>query len=813
MPASADIARAFRVFERALDLAAPVRARWLDTECGADPALRAEVDALLARNASACVETDAMLSAAAAEQVCGAGRVFGHFRTCECIGSGGMGVVFRAQRTDGIAQTVALKLLRHATAGGALERFEREMRTLARLEHPAVARLIDAGVDEDATPWLAMEYVHGQPVDDWCQAQRATIAQRVRILAQLADAVCAAHRMFVVHRDIKPSNVLVQEDGSPKLIDFGIAKLLDDQVDLVPLTRGGGALFTPQYASPEQVTGAPITTAADVFGLGALGYRLLTGRSIFPDTRTAALPYMLAVTQRDVTPASRAAALGGAREADVRALKGDLEAILGRALEREPGRRYASAADLRDDLMAYLEHRPVRARRPTLIYRSCKFVRRNAFASAMAAVVVVGGLGGAVAFGLQAREVTQQRDAARVATARTQRVNDFLMSMLQAADPGSGGRRDVTVSEMLDAAVQSSRTQLINDPSVRGQILATIALTDYQLGRYSAGRAAVDESVELLGQDPGDRFMLAQALEIKGYFLRDLGDESQAEGAVREEIALLGMLPGTQREQAAALKALGMILQRGNHADEAVVWYRRALDMHRGLGGDDPEYADTMISLGEALQSKGNYAESLALEQQGLAMARRTLPADHPGVLGGTIAVAEALQSVGRIDEAEALHRQLLTDRQRVLGPLHLDTLISQLSLSGNLRIQGRYGEAIDLARVAASQLRKVAGPQHRTLAFGLSMQAMAQCLGGQAADGLTAAEEAQRIREARFDPQDRRVVLGRLILSICRDRLGMHGVAAQQIMAQIDWQATGSGSYADLPALARDIVAASGGP
>lgn len=372
-----DRGKAFQLFEQALGLEHSARGGFLRERCGDDVLLHAEVEALLTAATADHAQTNVLLSPTARPIENLVGDQFGHFRLVECIGEGGMGVVYRAERTDGIQQTVAIKLIGNELARSGQERFKRETQLLARLEHPAIARLIDAGV-EKGRAWIALEFIAGKPIDGYCEEQMLPLRARVRLLAELAGAVAAAHRMLVVHRDIKPANVLVNADGVPKLIDFGIAAALEDPTASHAQTADIGRLFTPHYAAPEQASGEPVTVATDVFGLGALGYRLLTGQTLYPEAR-GAVGYLLAITQREVDPPSRAA-LNAADPRTANQLRGDLDAILHKALERDASRRYSSAAEMQTDLQRYLDDVPVMARSPSIGVKVGKFARRNAIA-------------------------------------------------------------------------------------------------------------------------------------------------------------------------------------------------------------------------------------------------------------------------------------------------------------------------------------------------------------------------------------------------------------------------------------------------
>lgn len=460
-----DRARAFQLFSAAFDLEPAVRAAFLEEACGGDAALRAEVDAYLgAANEGPGTQTLAGSPAPPAESL--VGRTVGRFRLVEAIGSGGMGVVYRAERSDGVQQTVAVKLLAPTLDAAARRRFEREAQLLARLEHPAVARLIDAGFDAEQA-WIALEYVRGERIDQYCTGHALGPREIVRLLAVLAEALAAAHAMLVVHSDIKPANVLVTADGVPKLIDFGIATVLRDTGAEQSPTVAVGRLFSPHYAAPEQIKGEPITVATDVYGLGALGYRLLTGSPAHRDAPTA-LAYLFAVTQRDVEPPAAAALAAGRPPAWARLLRGDLGSVLTKALERDPLKRYASAAEMGADLKRFLDNRPVTAVRASTLYRAGKFVRRHALAVSLAALSVASLVGGGLFASLQAHRAALARDEARAVT-------EFLENdILAAANPMVAGTRDVQLRPLLDAATHNLASRFAGQPAVLAELEAAM---------------------------------------------------------------------------------------------------------------------------------------------------------------------------------------------------------------------------------------------------------------------------------------------------------------------------------------------------
>ena len=428
-----DRGRAFRVFEQALGMDEPSRVRFMDENCSdTDTALRAEVESLLEAARKHQPRTSVLLPALSRATENLIGECFGHFRLIEFVGEGDMGVVYRAERIDGISQVVAIKLIANELGERGRERFLRETQLLARLEHPAIARLIDAGV-EAGRAWIALEFVPGRPIDAYCDDHQLPLRACVQLLVNLARAVAAAHGFLVVHGDIKPANVLVTADGSPKLIDFGIAAVLQDHGAAHSQTADIGRLFTPHYAAPEQTQGVPLTVATDVYGLGALAYRLLTG---VPTYRACVEPlrYMMMVIAQNVELPSRAAlaatpdALSRAAKLRVEALRGDLDAILCKALERDPARRYSSAKDVQEDLNRYLMHRPVLARAQTISYRFGKFVLRNTLAVALMGLLLASLMTAGTLIAWQARRVAVAREMAI-------RRGEFLENLLKSANP------------------------------------------------------------------------------------------------------------------------------------------------------------------------------------------------------------------------------------------------------------------------------------------------------------------------------------------------------------------------------------------
>ncbi len=749
---------AYRIFSAALDLAPAARAAYVQGACGADAALLGHVQRLLQIAASDVAVTGALLKGAETPAIDRSGCEYGHFRLLQCLGTGGMGAVYSAERTDGVPQAVAVKLLRGTISAEGRARFLGEAKFLARLEHPAIARLIDVGIGQgDGEAWIAMELVRGVPITEYCDARHLDLRARVRLLEVVIAAVAVAHRQLVVHRDIKPSNVLVSDDGQPKLIDFGIAAAVSEvgEGDAGERSR----LFTPHYAAPEQVRGEPVTVATDVFGLGALAYRLLAGVEPYREAHSA-VAYMLAVTSGEAAPASEAA-LANAAPQLARSLRGDLDAILARALARDPARRYATANELQGDFARYLANLPVRARPATLGYRLGRFVRRRALAVAVAAVFVLALAVGGVMYARQQHQVAQAREAAA-------RRGEFLEKLLKSADPREG-RRDITVAELLDAAVAGLDQSLGGEPLIEASMLGLIAETNSSLGRYPQGLAASERQLALLEANGAGALEIARALTSRGELLRGWGHYQEAVPVLRRAVALLKTLPGAAGEHSTALTELGMALANSGGEKESEASFRQAIALDRSLGA--PQRAalgGALDNLAVLLGNEGRYAESRDAAREALEILRATLPPTHPDLMSMQQTYAMTLLNMKDPKDAEPIQREIIKSSTAVRGPEHPDTLVGQAQLGETLTDLGRFPEAQALLRPTALTLERVQGPDNRYTVGAWSDYAIAACQGTAPEDGLAAAQKVAQIRARALPPEDYHQAGSQVVIGLC---------------------------------------------
>jgi serine/threonine-protein kinase len=704
-----------RLFHEALELPPEERASFLEAHAP-DIATRDEVLALLTSDAEPAAPlraTPEELAAAAGLMPADApvahltGRTLGPYRILEPIGQGGMGTVYRAVRED-LGNHVALKVIRGVLGDPIrLARFRQEQRVLARLEHEHIARLLDAGVAPDETPYLIMEYVEGAPISTWCDERGLEIEARLRLFLDICDSVAFAHRHAIVHRDIKPSNVLVTADGKVKLLDFGVAKLLeDDDVD-VALTATGARILSPTYAAPEQMLGEPVTTATDVYGLGALLYELLAG--VPPHEPAGTGPAAWGVMLKDdIVPPSRAARRGKrasgkfpngapphptptpANAARARRIAGDLDAICLRALERDPARRYAAIELLRDDVARYLNGLPVDARLPTLRYRAGKFVRRNTLGVATAAVIVLLLVAGLAAVSWQARRAERAR-------ADAEELVQFLVGLFEASDPEEVQGRTITARELLEEGTARAR-ELDERPEVQIRLLDAMARAHLGLGLYDRADSLAALALERERELHGERYPdFATQLVTLGQTRRALGQVIEADSLTREALALRRRTLGDRHDLTTrAMIVLAGLLHERKGYDEAEALAREALDARVALHGPESnEVADALDALATILWYSGKDIPGAEdLYREAVRINERIRGPDDLRVAGALINLAGLLPAVGKGEEAEASARRALEIRRAVYGADHPMTIHVYNPLANAVHVQGRLVEA-----------------------------------------------------------------------------------------------------------------------
>lgn len=597
------------------------------------------------------------------------------------LGRGGMSVVLRAERELGdVCQSAALKLLTvGALAAGGRERFLRERAALARLQHPHIARLLDAGVLDDGTPWLAMELVEGERIDIWCERQGLDARAICRLAAELCAAVDYAHRQLVVHRDIKPGNVLVDRHGHLRLLDFGIARLLQED-DAADITATGACAFTPDYAAPEQRAGAAITTACDVYGLGALLYRLLSGR---PPPRGAdgaleRTAWLSRLAPAQLPPACR------------RQLDGDLDLVLARALAADPQQRYPSAAALGEDLVRWLKALPVRARAPTLAYRTRMFLTRHrlgALAALAVLALLLAALGG----------IVRERNAALAQAQRAQSVRDFLAQVFTATEPSRGRVPDAL--EILDAGSQRARQDLLpRDPQAAADVLIVTGMARRAMSDTEGAREDLQLALRTLSglAAPPARELSRVHWELASLF-KVTGPLDASLRHARAAVAQMGDWAAPAADVLGARNTLASVLSLSGDAPAAERETRAVLAELTAAGLDGTALQlDTLNTLSTAMaMARRPYADTLPVHLQRIDLVRRLYGANS-GWYAYTLADAvPSFRNAGQLERAEALARESVAVAERVYHKPDALAAVPYCNLAALLMQVGRLDESL----------------------------------------------------------------------------------------------------------------------
>ncbi|HSU94556.1 MAG TPA: tetratricopeptide repeat protein [Gemmatimonadaceae bacterium] len=714
-----------RLLDEALDIAPEHRAAWLGAQGAGRPRVIAELEALL--NREAAIDAAGFLDPSHAPPRPAlftlAGQTLGAYVLERPIGEGGMGSVWLARRSDGRFEgAAAIKFLSLAVAGPIGEaRFRREGSVLARLSHPNIARLLDAGVSSTGLPYLVLEFIAGKPIDEWCDTHALSIDARLHLFQQVLAAVAHAHANFIVHRDLKPDNILVTDDGTVKLLDFGIAKLLDEEsitARAVTSTRGGA--FTYKYAAPEQIQGEPITTRADVYALGVILYELLAGRHPTSGSSMTPAEYVVATLNTEPPPMSIAPTSARLRGA----LAGDLDNIAAKALKKDPAERYPTVEAMAEDIRRHLNDEPVSARADSFSYRARKFVKRNRVPVAVGALVMLGLVSGV----LRERQLRARAESeARKAVA----VESYLVGIFGAADPFApsvGKPSDVTARALLDRGADRMDTSLVDQPDVRAELRGALGSVYANLGVYDKAalelRRALTTRRALYGADNAE---VAESMDQLGEVLVQIDSLAEADTLLRAALATRRKLFGDRSEATAtSLMHLAILLQNRDDFTRAEPLFREALAIRRGLYGDgDTSVATSRDFLGQLLQAKNANADALAEYREALAIRRLRLGAEHPATAQTMHDMAAAEENLGKYREAEQDYRAALAIERRTLGSEHRSVTLSLNDLGQMLFKLGRLEEADSLLREALALNRRLFGENHEAVSANLANLAL----------------------------------------------------------------------------------------
>ncbi len=756
------------LFHAAADLPQSQRQSFLSSACGDDTELASEVIALLEQDSSRDSLLDRALADVAHQTISTPGDIplkdFGAYRILRVLGEGGMGVVYLAERRD-LGNQVAIKVLRDAwLSPSRRERFASEQRTLAQLNHPSIAQLYDADSLQDGTPWFAMERVEGVPLTEYCQEHHSSLEERFELFRSVCEAVQYAHSNAVIHRDLKPSNILVRKDGTIRLLDFGIAKHLENVDSPVNQTMTGLRLMTPAYAAPEQIRGDRVGIQTDVYALGVILYELLTGQLPFDLSNLTPAEAAMVITEHD--PGKPSVAVKRSSNTNFPLVKKtawpDLDVLCLTAMHKEMQRRYRSVEALVRDVDHFLAGEPLEARADTLSYRIGKFVLRNR-RSMIATATGMALLAGLIIFFTV--RLTRARNLAQEEAARTQRIQQFMMNLFQGGDEAAGPATDMKVITMVDHGVQQAQA-LSADPRVQADLYETLGSIYQKLGKFDRADSLLQQALNqrklLFGEDSLE---VARSMVALGKLRSDQAQYEQAEKLIRQGLDIEKRhLPSDNSVVLTGETALGAVLAaRGNYEQAIAVLndavraqskpgiavtpglanslselanaqyeaghykiadplFRRVLEIHRQLyGARHPLVADDLGNLGAVQQDLGYYTEAEKFYRQALDITQSYYGIDHPKTAANLTALGRALVYQNKFDQATALLQQSLAIQEHIYGPIHPAVAEAVNELGNVASMRDHYDEAENQFRRVVDIYRSIYGDHHYLVAIALS--------------------------------------------------------------------------------------------
>lgn len=665
-------------------------------------------------------------------------KQIGPYKVLKELGRGGMGVVYLVERADKQYQKkMALKLVKRGMdTDEILYRFRSERQILASLEHPNIARLYDGGATEDGSPYLVMEYIEGEPITTYCDNGKLTIDERLQLFTKICKGVQFAHQNLIVHRDLKPSNVMVTNNGDVRLLDFGIAKLLQDPADQErAYTQPWARRISPRYASPEQFSGKRITTASDVYSLGIILYELLTGTHPYNDDagkNTFGLPD---IPRNIESPVSRVQKTDNVeifhtrqttKSSLSRRIRNDISMIVLTALHPDPHLRYQSAEQLLRDIERHLSGHPVGAHPPSPLYRFKKFIARNRAVTASIVIIFSITMLFSIFFWMQSERIALERDAVKIERDKAIKLAGFLNGLFDAANPFNPTTERIDTlraAELLKRGAERVHAELTGQPVIRSQMLRSIGLAYQGMGLYDEAHSYLSDALEIRknidGIDPNE---LIESYTDKGFLLYINGEYKESESLLREALILTETLPNiSMKEKANVMHTLGITLIMIPEREEAESLLRGALFMRKEIfGNEHQEIAATLGALGTVLDDMGKFDEAEEVLQETVQLRESLYGNDHPSVAIGYNNLANHYREVGKLEQAENAIREAIRINRSVLGNDHLYVAQNLQLLGSILRFKGDYENAEKILEETLELYRQYHPDNHSAISVAL---------------------------------------------------------------------------------------------
>ncbi len=800
------------LFNKAIELSPEERDAFLDESCKDEPELKKEIESLIESfgRSESFLETPALQNGELGTEENSpdyfVGMKIGKYRVENKIGEGGMAVVYSAVRIDEqFKRRVAIKFIKRGMdTEEIIKRFKIEEQTLAGLNHPYIAKIIDGGTTEKGLPYFVMELIEGEPIDKYCKSKNLTIPERLELFQKVCSAIQYAHQNLVVHRDIKPGNIFVTKDGIPKLLDFGIAKLLDPTDSQTKLTQTGLKLMTLEYASPEQFQGKKITTATDIYSLGVVLYELLTGR--YPYKFNNSMPFEIERVICTTEPEKPSTAVsrtiekndGDNDKSDVgklisterksqekfrRRLAGDIDNIVLKAMQKEPERRYSSVEQLSEDISRHLKGLPIIARKNSLSYRSKKFYERHhagVIAAVISLLIIIAGITGII---IQSKVAANERDRAILEAKKSERINAFLQEILAAPNPEVDGK-DVKVVDVLKNASEKINRELSGDPEIKAAALFTIGTTYMGLGLYNKAEKYLKSSLDISkkiysANDP----QIAKVIEQLGVNYQQKGNFKKADSLYRKALKIYKLKGGKiSSNEAKALSDYGSSLNYQGKYNEAKKYQTEALDAYRKIyGNSNPHVLKSLDDLETIAGNTGDWKTAAKYGKKVLDFFLKTDGKESVNYSKALSNYASILEVQGNLDKAIEDQREAVEIKKKVEGKNHPDAMFAQITLADELTKRGGdYVEAANLSKEAMESLDKSLPHINVLTAYSRVVYAKALIKLKDFKKALPLINDALQIRKKLYSPNNWLLTTTKVILGACLVGLKQYSKAEQ---------------------------------